>query len=127
MRPNSEPWYGRIGFSFFKETKMRAIALVILLCMSSEVVSAQTTEPCQPIQRAGDLLSCYNGTASPHTLGKHKTSRPSTAQDKPTEPIAVARPAASKNPTDQKPQYVDVLAAENSKLEAKMKTICRGC
>jgi hypothetical protein len=70
---------------------------------------------------------CYNGTASPHALGKHKTSKPSTAQDKPTEPIAVAKPAASKNPTDQKPQYVDVLAAENSKLEAKMKTICRGC
>ena len=105
---------------------MRATALVILLCMSSELVSAQTTEQCQPIQRAGDLLSCYNGAASPHTLGKHKTSKPSTAQDKPTAPIAVAKPAAPKTPTDQK-QYIDVLAAENSKLDAKMKTICRGC
>jgi hypothetical protein len=97
---------------------MRAIALVILLCMSSEVVSAQTSEQCQPIQRAGDLLACYNRTAPPPTLGKPATSKASTALDK---------PAASKTPTDQKEQYVDVLAVENSKLDARLKTICRGC
>ena len=35
--------------------------------------------------------------------------------------------AAAKTPTDPKEKYVDVLAIENSKLGAKMKTICRGC
>ena len=99
-------------------TQMRATALVILLCMSSGVVSAQTTEQCRPTQRAGDLLACYNRTAPPDTLGKPKTSKASTAPNK---------PAVSKNPTDQRERYVDVLAAENSKLDAKMKTICRGC
>jgi hypothetical protein len=102
--------------------------MIFLLCMSSEVVSAQTTEQCQT-QRAGDLLDCYNGTTPPHTPGKPKTSKASTAQ-KPAvseAPIAVDTPAASKTSTDQKAEYVDVLAAENSKLDAKMKTICRGC
>jgi hypothetical protein len=42
-------------------------------------------------------------------------------------PIAVDKPAAPKTPTDQKAQYVDELAVENSKLDSKMKTICRGC
>jgi hypothetical protein len=109
---------------------MRATALAILLCMSSEVVSAQTTEQCQSIQRAGDLLDCLNRTAPPPTLGKPKTSKASIAPNKPTiseAPIAVDKPAASKTPADQRTQYVDVLAAENSKLDAKMKTICRGC
>jgi hypothetical protein len=108
---------------------MRA-ALVILLCVSSEVVSAQTTEQCQPKQRAGDLLACYNRTAPPRALGKPKMSKASTAPDKPAvseAPIVLDKPAASKTPTDQKAQYVDVLSAKNSKLDAKMKTICRGC
>jgi hypothetical protein len=109
---------------------MRATALVILLCVSSEAGSAQTTEQCQPTQRAGDLLACYNRTAPPHTLGKPKKSKASTAPEKPAvseAPIAVDKPVASKTLADQKARYVDVLAAENSKLDAKMKTICRGC
>ena len=127
-----EPWYGRIGFNFFKGTKMRATALVILLCMSSGVVSAQTTEQCRPTQRAGDLLACYNKTVPPHTLSKPKTSKASTSPrpNKPAvseAPIAVDKPAASKNATDQRAQYIDVLKVENSKIDAKMKTICRGC
>src|SRR5258708_5676048 len=109
---------------------MRATALVILLCMSSGVVSAQTTEQCQPKQRAGDLLACYNRTAPPHTLSKPKTSKASTAPNKTAvseAPIAVDKPAVSKNATDQRAQYIDVLEAENSKIDARMKTICRGC
>jgi hypothetical protein len=39
-------------------------------------------------------------------------------------------PSSAKRPKlrlGQKAQYVDELAVENSKLDAKMKTICRGC
>jgi hypothetical protein len=108
---------------------MRATTLVILLCMSSAVVSAQTTEDCHQIQGAVDLLACYNRTAlPPHTLRKPKPLKASTAH-KPAvseAPIAVDKQAES-TPTDQKTEYVDVLGAENSKLNAKMKTICRGC
>ncbi len=91
--------------------------MIFLLCISSEAVSAQTTEQCQPMQRAGDLLDCYNGTARPHTLRKPKPLKASTVSDKP----------ASKTPTDRRETYVDVLDAENSKIDAKMKAICRGC
>ena len=104
---------------FFEGTKMRATTLVILLCMSSAVVSAQTTDDCHQIQGAVDLLACYNGTAPPpHTLRKPKPLKASTVSDK---------PAAPKTPTDRRETYVDVLDAENSKIDAKMKTICRGC
>src|ERR1700692_3593937 len=108
---------------------MRIIALLWLLGTLSDVAIAQTTEQCQSIQKAGDLLACYNGTAPPHTVAKPKTSKVSTAPDKPAvskASIAVDKPAAAKKPTDRA-EYVDVLAVENSKLDAKMKSICRGC
>jgi len=107
---------------------MRIIALLCLLGTLTDVVIAQTAERCQSVRRASDLLACYNGTAPPHRLGKLKTSKASTP-NKPAvseAPIAVDKPAASKNLTDRS-EYVDVLAAENAKLDAKMKTICLGC
>jgi hypothetical protein len=108
---------------------MRATAMILLLCMSFDSAGAQTAEQCL-VQRAGDLLDCYNGATPPPRPVKRKTSKASTAPYKPVSqaPIAVDKPAAApKTPTDQKAQYVDELAVENSKLDAKMKTICRGC
>ena len=109
---------------------MRATAVVFLLCMSFEVASAQTTERCQLMPRAGDLLDCYSGNAPPHTPSRPKTPKASTAPYKPAvseAQIAVDKPAASKTSNGQKAQYIDEIATENSKLDAKMKTICRGC
>jgi len=50
-------------------------------------------------------------------VGKPAASKTSAALDK---------QAAPATPADQG-QVVDMLAAENSKLDAKLKTICRGC
>jgi len=86
---------------------MRVIAL-FLLCMSSGAAIAQTSE-CQSIPKANARLACYDKTFPP--------TRP-------------AKPAASKAPTtplDQQGQIVDRLAVENSRLDARLKTICRGC
>jgi hypothetical protein len=85
---------------------MRVIAL-FLLCMSSEAAIAQTSE-CQSIPKANARLACY---------------------DKAFPPTTSAKPAASKatTPKDQQGQIVDRLAVENSRLDAKLKTICRGC
>jgi hypothetical protein len=108
---------------------MRAIATIFLLCMSSAAASAQTTEQCQLAHRAADLLNCYNGIAPARAPAKPKTSKAPTAPHKPAAseaPIAVSKSAASETPTD-KAQYIDGITAENSKLDAKMKTICRGC
>jgi hypothetical protein len=84
---------------------MRVIALLVLLCTLSEVAIAQTTQ-CQSIPKASDRLACYDRAAPPK---------------------AVDKDAASKAPTDQQGTVVDMLAVENSKLDAKIKTICRGC
>jgi hypothetical protein len=86
---------------------MRVIAL-FLLCMSSVAAIAQTPE-CQSIPKARARLACY---------------------DKASPPMTPAKAAASKAPTtpqDQQGQIVDRLAIENSRLDAKLKTICRGC
>jgi hypothetical protein len=88
---------------------MKVIALLVALCTFSEIASAQTTTQCQSIPKASDRLACYDRAAPP------------TAADKPAK-----APAASKTSPDQG-QRVDQLAVENSKLDAKLKTICRGC
>jgi hypothetical protein len=109
---------------------VRIIALLCLLGMLTDAAIAQTADQCRQMQRAGDLLDCYNGTAPPHTPGKPKTPKVSAAPHNAAvseAPIAGDKPAASKTPTDQRAKYIDVLDGENSKIDAKMKTICRGC
>ncbi len=95
---------------------MKVIALLVLLCTLSEVAIAQTTQ-CQSIPKASDRLACYDRAAPPKAVDKAAASK-TTAPDK---------AAASKAPTDQQGTVVDMLAVENSKLDAKIKTICRGC
>jgi len=106
---------------------MRVIAPLFLLCTLSGVASAQTTEQCPPTPRAGDLLNCYNGIAPARVLRKPATSKASTATDKPAAIKGSVDAPASKTPTDERAPYVDMLAVENKKLDAKLKTLCRGC
>jgi hypothetical protein len=108
---------------------MRTIALAILLCLSSAMVDAQTTEQCHSHKGAGDLIACYDGTVPSSTSAAPKRSKPAAARDTTvtSEPrMGGASATASKASTKQSPQF-DVLEAENSKLDAKMKTLCRGC
>jgi hypothetical protein len=97
---------------------MKIFGILTLLCVSSTVASAQTAEQCPSTPRAGDLLGCYNRDAPPPALSKRATSRVTTAQDK---------PAVSKTPTDPRAQADDMLFVENKKLDAKVKSLCRGC
>ena len=107
---------GISDYEIFCEGRMRIIALLAFLCTFSEVAFAQTSE-CQSIPKARDRLACYDKAAPPIAMGTPAASKTSTALDKPTAPTT---------PADQG-QVVDMLAAENSKLDAKLKTICRGC
>ena len=95
---------------------MRVIALLVLVCTFSQVTSAQTTQ-CQSVPKASDRLACYDKASPPTAVGKPAASK---------TPAAPEKAAAAKIPPDQG-QVVDMLAAENSKLDAKLKTICRGC
>jgi hypothetical protein len=95
---------------------MKIIVLLALFCTFSEVALAQAPE-CQSIPKASDRLACYDRAAPPKAVGKRAASKTSAAPDK---------QAAPATPADQG-QVVDMLAVENSKLDARLKTICRGC
>jgi hypothetical protein len=104
------------------------VALAIALCACAGMASAQTADQCHAKQRAGDLLSCYDGTAPAAAPVKPARSRPSGTADKlPAVPVARDSAAAPKTSVGQKGDVIDVLAVENAKLDTKMKTICRGC
>jgi hypothetical protein len=96
---------------------MRMVALLCLLGTLSDVAIAQTSQ-CESVPWARDRLACYDKAAPPSAVRKPALSKTPTATDK---------PAASKTPTDGQGTVVDMLAVENSKLDAKIKTICRGC
>jgi hypothetical protein len=95
---------------------MKTIALLALLCAFCDVALAQAPE-CKSIPKASDRLACYDKAAPPKPVGKPAASK---------TPAALDKQAAPATPPDQG-QVVDLLAAENSKLDAKLKTICRGC
>ena len=101
---------------FFWEAKMKVIVLLVALCSFSEVAVAQSTQ-CQSVPKASDRLACYDRAAPPMAAANPTTSKTRAGP---------ANPAASETPPDQG-RVVDMLAAENSKLDAKLKTICRGC
>jgi hypothetical protein len=95
---------------------MKVIVLLAALCAFSEAAVAQTPQ-CQSIPKASDRLACYDRTAPPMAAAKPATSKTRHG---------FTNPAASETPPKQG-HVVDMLAAENSKLDAKLKTICRGC
>jgi hypothetical protein len=94
---------------------MKVIVLFVALCSFSEVAVAQSMQ-CQSVPKASDRLACYD-RAVPPMAAANPTSKTRGGP---------ANPAASETPPDQG-RVVDMLAAENSKLDARLKTICRGC
>lgn len=85
---------------------MRILAALMLVFAIFGQAVAQTTQ-CSSIPKASDRLACYD-RASPPTGVSRKSK------------------AAVGESTDQS-NTVDMLAVENSKLDARLKTICRGC
>jgi hypothetical protein len=92
---------------------MKVFSLVILFIAFSQSVVAQTTE-CSSVPKAVDRLACYDRAMPPSA--KMVTPKTPSVPDK----------AAETKPADQAP-LGDMLAAENSKLDAKINNICRGC
>ena len=85
---------------------MRFATLLIALCTMSAIAGAQAAD-CRSVANSTERLACYD-KASPPTASK---------------PAAAPKPATA----EQQAPLGDVLAAENSKLDAKIKGICRGC
>jgi hypothetical protein len=96
---------------------MRVIALLCLFGVLSDVAIAQNSQ-CQSVPKASDRLACYDRAAPPTAAGNPTAPKIPTGHDKLAGP---------KTPTNVQGKTVDMLAAENSKLDAKLKTICWGC
>ena len=93
---------------------MKIVALLAFFSIFSEVALSQTPE-CRSIPEASDRMASYDRAAPPQAVGKSFVSKNVAAPNK---------PAASTTPVDQ--GSVDMLAIENSKLDARLKTICQG-
>jgi len=96
-----------------EKIQMKLFPFAVLFISVGQGAIAQASE-CSAVPKASDRLACYD-RATPRIAAK------------PAKPKLPASPvAASTSPPDQG-QIVDMLAVENAKLDARLKTICRGC
>ena len=96
-----------------EKIQMKLFPLAVLFISVSQGAIAHASE-CSAVPKASDRLACYDRATPPIAA-------------KPVKPKFPLSPvAASTSPPDQG-QVVDMLAVENSKLDARLKTICRGC
>ena len=97
---------------------MRFILLIVGLALVPQAAVAQASN-CQSIANQMDRLACYD-KASP-------TQSAATPPKQTDAPRKNAGKSAAPKAQPEQGQVVDMLAAENKKLDAKLKTICRGC
>ena len=103
-------------YDFLPENrKMKTIGLLFLLTTLSNVAIAQASE-CQSISKAGEHKACLD-KAPPAWVAEHSRQPGSRIRDQAT---------SGSNTLSQRP-LADVLAEESSKLNAKIKNVCRGC
>ena len=95
---------------------MRLFAMLAAMCLLSSSAVAETPK-CKTIPDAGARLACYDTAATPAaSAGKSAVAKPATA--------ATAKvPAAKTDPA----KYVDTIGAEDARMNAQLKNICRGC
>jgi len=84
---------------------MRFLAVLVAICALTQSASAQTSE-CKSIADSNARLTCYDRAAAP----------------------AAARPAARAVPVAKDDtKYVDTISAEDARMNAQLRNICRGC
>jgi hypothetical protein len=84
--------------------KVAAPLIAILALLQATVAQSQE---CKSISGPNERLACYDRAATPVK--------------------AVERPAASKTPSADPSKYVDTISAEDARMNAQLKNICRGC
>jgi len=85
---------------------MKIVALLIAVCALSQTAIAETSD-CKSISASSERLTCYDKAAKPA---------------KSTE-----RPVAAKTSKADPSKYVDTISAEDARMNAQLKNICRGC
>jgi hypothetical protein len=95
---------------------MRLFALLVAICALPQSALALTSE-CKAIPDAGARLACYD-KANPQSAPVDKS-----AAAKPAAPMPARNPAANAGAE----KYVDTIGAEDARMNAQLKNICRGC
>jgi hypothetical protein len=90
---------------------MRIVALLISVCALAQAATFQAalaqTPGCKSIANPTERLACYDKAS-------------------PTETSAARAPAPKASKVDPA-QYVDAISAEDARMNARLKSICRGC
>lgn len=95
---------------------MRLVAVFATICALTQAAAAEIGD-CSAIADAAAKLACYNNEAPP------AAKKPVPPRMAPRSPAA-ARPAAS---TTESTKYIDKIGDEDAVVDAKMRSICRGC
>jgi hypothetical protein len=95
---------------------MKFLLLTASIFVGCQGAVAQTSE-CSTVPKASDRLACYDRATPP------SAAKPIASKDK----AVISKGKAASDAPPNQGQLVDLLAVENSKLDAKIKTICRGC
>jgi hypothetical protein len=94
---------------------MKLLAMVAAICLLSQSAVAATRD-CKTIPDAGARLACYDKATPVASADKSAAAKPATA-------MPAGAPAAKSEPT----KYVDTIGAEDARMNARLKNICRGC
>jgi hypothetical protein len=89
---------------------MRLFAVFVAICALCQPAIAQTPE-CKSISNASARLACYDKAAPP--VASSATAKP------PVRAAPVSKADSEK--------YVDSIGAEDARVNARLKNICRGC
>jgi hypothetical protein len=89
---------------------MKFLLLTALISVGCQTAIAQTSQ-CSTVPEASDRLACYDKATPPTAL----------------KPVTSKQKASASNTSPDRLTVVDALAAENSRLDAKLKKICREC
>jgi hypothetical protein len=90
---------------------MKFFAVLVATCALCQTAIAQTPG-CKSISNPGARLACYDKAAAP--------AASSVIAKPPLRAVPVAK-------ADDGGNYVDSIGAEDARVNAKLKNICRGC
>lgn len=93
---------------------MRWVAVLGAICALTQTASAEIGD-CSSLQDAAAQLACYNNEPPPNTARSS-----SSAARRP----AAARPSAT---AADSPKAIDRPSDEDAAVDAKMRSLCRGC
>jgi hypothetical protein len=96
---------------------MKLVAVFVAMCALSQTALAQTPD-CKAIADTAARLACYD--RAPAAAAKSAPS--AVSADKNAKPAG--KPPGSKIDNSK---YVDTIGAEDAKMNARLKNICRGC